>query len=324
MALFIAAIIVGLGLLVWSSDRFVEGASALAYNLGVSSLVIGLTVVGFGTSAPEMMVAGVAALNNNPALGVGNAIGSNIANIALILGVTALIIPIAVQSRIVRLELPILLAATVFAGGLILNGYLSQWKGVALLMLLFAILYWLVRDALGSKQRDTIAVGIENEIPATMSRADAIKWFLVGLVVLLISARLLVWGAVNVAQNFGVSDLVIGLTIVAIGTSLPELAASIASARKGEPDLALGNVIGSNLFNLLAVLAIPALLSPSRLPEDVLTRDFPLMLGLTVALLLMAYRFRSRDRRINRIEGGVLLSVFVGYQWLLFSGSVTL
>ena len=322
MALSVAAIVVGLVLLVWSSDRFVEGASALAYNLGVSSLVIGLTVVGFGTSAPEIMVAGFAAWNHNPALGVGNAIGSNIANIALILGVTALIIPIAVHSRIVKLELPILLAATVFAGLLIFNGDLSRWKGTALLILLFAILFWLVRDALNTKQCDIMAVEMADEIPGAMQRADAIKWFLIGLVVLLVSARMLVWGAVNVAQGFGVSDLVIGLTIVAIGTSLPELAASIASARKGEPDLAIGNVIGSNLFNLLAVMAIPGLLSPSRLPDEVLTRDFPLMLGLTVALLLMAYRFRSGDRRINRIEGGVLLLVFLGYQWLLFTSTV--
>ena len=318
MLLPIVAILTGLALLVWSSDRFVDGSSAIAFNLGVSPLVIGLTVVGFGTSAPEMLVAVFAASEGNPGLAIGNAIGSNIANIALILGITALIMPMAIHSRIIRLELPILIGITIFALMLLLDNHLSALDGALLLVTLLVILTWLVRDAMGTKKRDVLAAEMYDEIPQRMELKTAIIWFVVGLIVLLGSARLLVWGAVSIAQTMGISDLVIGLTIVAIGTSLPELAASITSTLRNEPDLAIGNVIGSNMFNLLAVLAIPGLISPTALPDQVLTRDYPIMLGLTIALFVMAFRFRSDQRRINRVEGGLLLTAFIGYQCLLF------
>jgi cation:H+ antiporter len=318
MLLPIAAILAGLALLVWSSDRFVEGSSALAFNLGVSPLVIGLTVVGFGTSAPEMLVAIFAAVEGNPSLAIGNAIGSNIANIALILGVTALIMPMVVHSRILRLEIPILVGVSIFALLLLIDNHLSALDGALLLVTLLTILTWLVRDAIGSKKRDVLAAEMYDEVPQRMALKAALFWFAVGLIVLLASARLLVWGAVAIAQTMGISDLVIGLTIVAIGTSLPELAASITSTLRNEPDLAIGNVIGSNMFNLLAVLAIPGLISPTALPAQVLTRDYPVMLGLTVALFVMAFHFRNDRRRINRVEGGLLLTAFLGYQGLLF------
>lgn len=319
MILSIFAIVVGLVLLVWSSDRFVDGASALAYNLGVSPLVIGLTVVGFGTSAPEMLVATFAALDNNPALGVGNAVGSNIANIALVMGFTALLMPLTVHSRIIKLELPILMGATLLAGLMMMSGELTRLNGLLLIVTLFAILARLVRDAMTTKSDDVIVGEMEAEMETELSLKQAIMWFVIGLIVLLISAKILVWGAVNIAHAFGVSDLVIGLTIVAIGTSLPELAASLSAAKKNESDLVLGNVIGSNLFNILGVLAIPGLLGPSEFPKEAVTRDFPVMLGLTVLLLLFAFGLGSRDRKINRWQGGFLLALFIGYQFVLFS-----
>ncbi len=318
MLLPVVAIIAGLALLVWSSDRFVEGSSAIAFNLGVSPLVIGLTVVGFGTSAPEMLVAIFAAYEGNAGLAIGNAIGSNIANIGLILGITALVMPMVIHSRIIRLELPVLIGVTVLTLILLLDNHLSALDGALLLVTLLTILTWLVRDAIGAKKRDVLASEICDEIPRRMDLKTAIFWFVAGLIVLLASAKLLVWGAVSIAHTMGVSDLVIGLTIVAIGTSLPELAASITSTLRNEPDLAIGNVIGSNLFNLLAVLAIPSLISPTTLPAQVLARDYPVMLGLTIVLFIMAFHFRSDRRKINRLEGAILLTAFLGYQFLLF------
>ncbi len=319
MLLAVAAIVVGLVVLVWSSDRFVEGASALAFHLGVSRLVIGLTVVGFGTSAPEMLVSGLAAWQGNPALGVGNAIGSNIANIALILGLTALFYPLGVHSRIVRFELPLLLGVTAFGGLLLYNGYLSRLDGVLLLAGLVAVMGLLVWDALRAKAQDALAVELKTEVETGLPMRQAVLWFVIGLVLLLVSARMLVWGAVEVAEALGVSDLVIGLTIVAVGTSLPELAASIAGARKGESDLVIGNVIGSNMFNLLGVMALPGLIAPARLPADALGRDFPLMAVLTLVLMVMTFSFRSGPRCINRLEGALLTIAFVGYQMFLLS-----
>ncbi len=319
MAVAIIAIIIGLALLVWSSDRFVDGASALAFNLGVSPLVIGLTVVGFGTSAPEIMVSAIAAFEGNATLGVGNAIGSNIANIAMVLGFTALLYPLAIQSRIVKMELPLLIGTTIFGAVIIYNGYLSRLDGVLLLLALGSVMSWLVYDAMRSKRNDVMAEEIRDEVATTMTMKQAILWFVIGLVVLLISARILVWGAVSIAEMMGVSDLVIGLTIVAIGTSLPEMAASISGAKRGESDLVIGNVIGSNIFNLFGVMAVPGLIAPGLLPKELLTRDYPLMVILTVVLMLMAFGFRSKIRRINRIEGGLLFAVFVAYQLYLFS-----
>ena len=320
MLLPILAVILGLALLVWSSDRFVDGASAIAVNLGLSPLIIGITIVGMGTSAPEMLVSGIASWQGNPSLGVGNAIGSNIANIALILGATALVAPVVVSSGLIRLELPVLMIGMLLGLLLILDNHLSFADGAILLASLFLVMGILIRDAMRVKEADALVGELAEEVNAEMPLGTAIMWFLVGLIVLLASARMLVWGAVHIATALGVSDLVIGLTIVAIGTSLPELAASIASARKGESDLAVGNVIGSNLFNLLAVMAIPGLIAPTPLPPQVLGRDYPLMLALTAALFLMAFRFRAgtSERRIHWFEGIALLAVFFGYQAWLF------
>ncbi len=320
MLLSTIAVVLGLVLLVWSSDRFVDGASAIAANLGLSPLIIGITIVGMGTSAPEMLVSGIASWQGNPSLGVGNAVGSNIANIALILGATALVAPVVVSSGLIRLELPILMIGMLLGLLLILDNHLSFADGAILLASLFVVMGILIRDAMRVKATDVLVGELADEVNAEMPLRTAIMWFLVGLTVLLVSARMLVWGAVNIATAIGVSDLVIGLTIVAIGTSLPELAASIASARKGESDLAVGNVIGSNLFNLFAVMAIPGLIAPTPLPHQVLDRDYPLMLALTAALFFMAFRFRAStsERRIHWFEGIALLAVFFGYQAWLF------
>jgi len=312
------ALVIGFILLVWSADRFVMGASGTARNLGVSPLLIGLTIVGFGTSAPEMLVSGVASLQGNPGLAVGNAIGSNITNIALILGVTALVQPLAVHSGIVRREMPLLIATTAIAYLLLRDGDLNFSDGLILLGGLLAMLVWMVWMGLNSRgAKDPMAEEYASEIPTDLDLKGSLFWLLAGLLVLVGSSRLLVWGAVGIAEHFGVSDLVIGLTIVALGTSLPELAASIASALKNEPDIAIGNVLGSNMFNLLAVLAIPGLIMPGAVDPAAVSRDAPVMIGLTVALLLMAYGFRG-EGRINRFEGLLLLAAYAGYQTLLY------
>jgi len=321
MLLPILAILAGFVLLIWSSDKFVDGASGIARHFGISPLIIGLTIVGFGTSAPEMLISGIAAWQGNPHLAVGNAIGSNIANIALILGTTALVIPLAMHSRLLKLELPILLGATLFTLLLLLDGNLNRLDGILLVATLLGVMTWLVRDALGARQKDALATEFEHELEEaskTQTLNKSILLFIAGLIVLLLSARLLVWGAVEIATAFGISDLIIGLTIVAIGTSLPELAASIASARKDEPDIAIGNVIGSNLFNMLGVLAIPGLISPGALPSDVISRDYPVMLALTIALFFLAFRFRSDEPKIGRVAGALLLAAFIGYEIMLF------
>ena len=314
-------VVAGFGLLVWGADRFVVGAAATARLLGVSPLLIGLTIVGFGTSAPEILVSMVASLQGNPGLAIGNAIGSNITNVALILGTTALVIPLAVNSLTMRREMPILIGTTLFAWVLIGDGKLEFRDGLALLIGLLVMLGWVIYVGLTSRGKDPLAAEYAAEIPTDMSLRPALLWLLAGGLVLLAGSRLLVWGAVGIAQHFGVSDLVIGLTIVALGTSLPELAASITSALKNEPDIAIGNVIGSNMFNLLAVLGIPGLISPGPIDPGVLSRDMPIMVALTVALLVMAYGFRGRGR-INRVEGSLLLTAYVGYQTLLYFSTV--
>jgi cation:H+ antiporter len=318
MLLSLIAIAAGFALLIWGADRFVDGAAALARNLGVPPLVIGLTIVGMGTSAPELLVSGLAAAQGNPGLGIGNAIGSNITNIGLVLGVTALIAPLSVHSRLLQRELPLLLIAMLFGYLLLADGQLQRLEGVALLSGLFLVLTWMVYSAHRAGRSE--AITDEIELPRTMSTARAVLMFLLGLAVLLAGSKALVWGAVDIAEQLGVSDLVIGLTIVAIGTSLPELAASIISARRGEPDIALGNVIGSNLFNVLGVLGLPGLLAPGPVPSEVLTRDYPVMLALTVLLFAFAFSLRNGERHINRLEGGLLLAAFIGYEiWIYLS-----
>ena len=318
----LVAIFAGFALLVWGADRFVMGAAASARLLGVSPLLIGLTIVGFGTSAPEILVSVVASLQGNPGLAIGNAIGSNITNIALVLGATALLVPLAVDSGTMRREMPILIGTTVFAYLLLSDGKLGFGDGLALLFGLLVMLSWVIYLGLSSRDsKDPMATEFAAEIPTDLTLTQALFWLLIGGIVLMIGSRILVWGSVAIAQHFGVSDLIIGLTIVALGTSLPELAAAIASALKNEPDIAIGNVIGSNMFNLLAVLGIPGILSPSVVDPAVLGRDMPIMVALTVALLIMAYGFHGKGR-INRLEASLLLAAYAGYQTLLYFTAV--
>lgn len=312
------AVLCGLVLLVYTADRFVAGAAALAKNLGVSTLVIGLTIVGFGTSAPEMLVSAMAAGGGNPGLAIGNAIGSNIANIGLILGLTAVIVPLTIASKTLQREYPIVIGVTLLSFLLVLDGQLGFYDGLTLLLLLFVVLYYMWRIA--SRGADEVlAAEIAAELPEEMSTAKAVMWLSVSLLGLLIASKALVWGAVGIAVWLGVSDLIIGLTIVALGTSLPELAASIASGLKNEPDLAIGNILGSNLYNLLAVLSIPGLIAPGMVAAEVISRDMPVMLALTLAIGGVAYSLKGLHR-ISRIGGALLLLAYCGYQgWIVSS-----
>jgi len=318
MLLAAAAIVIGLFILVWGADRFVLGAASLARSLGVPPLLIGLTVVGFGTSTPEILVSTMAALEGSPGIAIGNALGSNIANIALILGVTALFSPLTVQSDMLRREYPILLAVSAGAFVLLADGHLGRIDGLILLAGLVLSMLLLVSIGLRRRDHDPLAEEMEAEIPYGLTALAASGWFLVGLIALIISSRLLVWGAIEVAVTLGISDLVIGLTIVAVGTSLPELAAAVMSAVKNEHDLAIGNVVGSNIWNLLAVLGIPGLLAPGVIPPEVVNRDMLVMLALTLALFVMG-RSKHTHGTINRLEGGLLLSCFIAYQgWIVW------
>ncbi len=318
MLLYITAIIAGLAILIWSADKFVEGAAALAHLLGVSIMIIGIIIVGFGTSAPEIVVSIIAVLNNTPDIAIGNALGSNIANIGLILGVTAILIPVPVVTRLFKTEYPLPLLGTAVMAWALFDLRLDLVDGVALLGLLVLSLYYLVRE----HRRHPAAYAREQheseELVHDMKLSVAIGWVLFGLVLLVASSRLLVWGASNFALELGVSELIIGLTIIALGTSLPELAASIASLKKGKPDLAVGNVIGSNLFNSLAVVGLPAIFINFSIDDAALTRDLPVVIGLTLALLLMS-RFPSAPPRfLTRSKGIALFATFVIYQLYLY------
>ncbi|NIQ92830.1 MAG: calcium/sodium antiporter [Desulfuromonadales bacterium] len=319
MILSLIAVIVGLALLVWSADRFIEGAAATAAHFGLSPLLIGMVIVGFGTSAPEMVVSAISSYQGNPGLALGNAYGSNISNIALILGLTALLSPIAVHSGILKKELPILAAITALAAWQLGDGFLSRVDAVVLLAVFAGLMSWTVWAGLRQGE-DALGNEMEQELAAhRMPLGKAVRLLVVGVVLLIISSRMLVWGAVNIAVAFGVSDLIIGLTIVAIGTSLPELASAIAAARKGEHDIALGNVIGSNLFNTLAVVGIAGAIHPTAVPPEVMSRDMVVMAALTVSLFLIGYGFGKSGGRINRLEGGLLLATFLAYTGYLLT-----
>ena len=319
MLIAIAAVLIGLILIIWSADRFVDGASATASHLGMSPLLIGLTIVAFGTSAPEMLVSTMAALDDAPGLAIGNAIGSNIANIALVLGATALVSPLPIKGNLVRVELPILTLATMGAGIVLLDYYLDAIDSGLLLLGLVVCLYLFTRYQQDYSQEASQDHSQDKEKPlAKMSLKVGIVWLLVGLVLLALGSRILVGGAVYIATSLGVSEMIIGLTIIAIGTSLPELAASIMSARKGQHGIALGNVIGSNIFNLLGVMAIPALISPVVIEADALWRDYGLMLMLTLFILALGFKAR-RGGHISRPIGGLLLLIYVMYMFLLYT-----
>jgi cation:H+ antiporter len=316
LILQIAGLIVGLVALVWSADRFVIGASASARILGVSPLVIGILVVGIGTSAPEMLVSAIAAFQGKASLSVGNALGSNITNIGLILGITALVAPLEVRSKILFREIPLLILVMLAGYLLLRDGELNRMDGTILLVGFAAVILRQLWEAKHGVD-DTLVAEYEESLEKDMTMTAALLWLLIGFAVLLLSARLMVWAAVDIAVALGISDLIIGLTIVAIGTSLPELAASVAAVRKNEHDIALGNVLGSNLFNLLGVMALPGIIAPGLVDPAVLSRDYPVMIGLSVLLFITAYSFSGRRRRIERWEGGLLVGLYGAYLGLL-------
>ena len=305
-------VIAGLVLLIWGADRFVHGAAAMARNLGIAPLLIGLTVVAFATSAPEILVSVVAALQHEPGLAIGNAIGSNIVNIGLVLGLTAMIRPIKLESATLRREMPALLAVSLLTVSLFLDTFLSRIDGVVMLTGLVIVMVWLARLGLRSAENDPIAQDFDAEIPTDVSMIMAAVWLLVGLGTLLLGAELLVDGAIGIAKHLGVSEVVIGITIVAFGTSLPELAVSLASALKGEYGLAIGNIVGSNIFNLLAVIGVAATIEPSALAPTVLSLHIFVMVAFTLVLFAMTYDYDGKSQ-LSRLEGFALLVAFLAY-----------
>jgi len=316
--IYLTTIIVGLAVLTWSADRFILGTSVTARRLGVPTLIVGLTVVGIGTSLPEMLVSTMAAMEGNAGIAVGNAIGSNIANVGLILGITAVVTPLTVSSGLLRRELPMLLLIVAAVAVLLLDLHIGRLEGALLLLGLLAVIAWMGWQAQrGEGPPDIIGAEFEEAIPSDVPLSRALLWLVAGLALLLASSRLLVWAAVGIAEALGVSDLVIGLTIVAVGTSLPELAAGIASARKGEHDIAIGNIIGSNMFNLLGVLGIAGAIAPFTAERLALVRDYSVMSGFMLLFVIMAFGPRGSGR-ISRLEGGLLLAGYAAYQTLLF------
>lgn len=308
------AILAGFAGLIWSADRFIDGSAAIANNFGVSKLLIGLTVVAFGTSAPEIVVSISASLRGAGEIAIGNAIGSNLANIGLVLGITTLLAPLAFKHSMLYQEMPIMLGVMGIAGWFLYNGELSRTEGILLVSLMVPLLVWLVYNKKKHPDED-------DEIPS-MGMLSAALWFGIGLALLVTSAEILVWGATTIATGFGISPLVIGLTVIAIGTSLPELAASVMSTLKGHYDIAIGNVIGSNIFNLLLVAGVPAIIHPLSMTDDVFYRDYLSMITITGALclLMLGAVFIRKQAAIGRLSGILLLLLYVGYYTLLILG----
>jgi cation:H+ antiporter len=312
------AVLIGLPILIWSAERFIHGAAFTARHFGISPLFVGMFIIGFGTSAPEIIVSIFAAMQGNGGLALGNAFGSNITNITLVIGTTALLSPIMVKSDIVRKELPILLAVTFFVVWQLLDLELSHDDAFALLGIFVILTTWSGWQAL-KQPKDELNKELTNELKASQSELKPhLLWLCVGLILLIVSSRVLVWGAVEVALYFKVSDVIIGLTIVGIGTSLPELISSIIAVRKNEHELAIGNVVGSNLFNSLAVVGIAGIIQPVQVDVTFLYRDALLMLGVTVALLVFCLGIKGTNK-INRIEGLALILCFLGYNLYLVS-----
>lgn len=323
MTIALISIAIGICFLLWSADRFVEGSANLAKHAGMPPLLIGMLIVGFGTSAPEMLVSALAAIDGNPELALGNAIGSNIINIGLILGITALIAPMTVQSTIIYREIPILFISGLVAGALFGNLSIERFDAAILLLGFTILMIWSIYSAQRAPN-DPMSTDTEQELNShSMTLRQSIIWVVLGLIVLLISSRVLVSNAVLIAEMLGMSELVIGLTIVALGTSLPELAASIIAARKQEHDIAIGNIVGSNLFNLLAVVGIAGMITPvENLAPDVLSRDWLTMMVLTTLLFIISFNWGRNGEKgqITRKEGGLLVLTFACYNiWLLNS-----
>jgi cation:H+ antiporter len=319
-------VLIGFALLIYGADIFVSGASSIARQLGMPPLIIGLTIVGFATSAPEIIVGSVSAWQGKTAIAIGNALGSNITNIGLVLGLSILVFPVTLASNTIKKEYVLMCAAILIGLAVMIDGHLSRVDGVILLISLVTSISWIVWIAKRSSANDPLESEFVQEFSGELNKPDSLNKAFIklvfGLTVLLLGAELLVRGAVFIAEYYAVPDLVIGLTIVAIGTSLPELAASIVSLIKKEADIAIGNVIGSNMFNMLAVLGIPALINPDSFTGEVLTRDFPAMIALT--LLFGAMVFVSSKGKLIRPEGAALLLCFIAYQYVLFSQNIML
>ena len=321
MLLSVVAVVSGLLALVWSADRFVDGAASAARHFNVPALLIGIVIIGFGTSAPEMVVSALASSQGNPGIALGNSYGSNITNIGLILGITAVLAPIAVDSQVLRRTLPLLTIVTLLSAVLMLDDNISRIDAIILLVLFAVLMALTIIQGTKDQKRpvhDAWADDVSEATAHPMPLKTAIIWVVVGLILLIASSRLLVWGAVTIAQSLGVSDLIIGLTIIAVGTSLPELASSIIAARKGEHDMAVGNILGSNLFNTLAVVGIAGAIHPMAVGHEVLTRDMLVMVGLTLSLFVFGFGFKRRQGCINRWEGAILVAVYLMYTaWLV-------
>jgi len=318
MLLISLSIIIGLILLVWSADRFILGAMGLARHLEVSPLIIGIIVVGFGTSAPELFISAIAALRDTTGLAVGNALGSNITNIALILGITACLTPLVVRESIFRREFPILLLATAITWIFIQDQLLTWLEGSTLIFLLVLVLFFIGRSSQDSHQQlDTESERASEPNEHTKTLTQSIFWLFLGLILLLVSSDMLVTASVKLAHIFGISDVVIGLTIIAIGTSLPELAASVTGALKHHTDLAIGNIIGSNIFNILGVMSIPALITHYPIPRDAIYKDFIIMVALIILLMILAFNTRNRGG-LSKLSGIILIGCFIAYQVSLY------
>ncbi len=322
MFIEILILITSLAFLVWSADKFVFGAAAVARNFGISPMIIGLTIVAMGSSAPEMVVAATASISGAPNTAIGNALGSNITNIALVLGLTAMFKPLMVQSNTLKREIPLLLFITLIASWMLMDLDFTFTEGMLLMggfvAFIIALLMITLKQSKQQNATDPMLIDAESEIPENVPNLHAILWLALGMILLPLSANYLVNSATFIAKAFGISDLVIGLTIIAIGTSLPELAASIASLAKKEDDLALGNIIGSNIFNILAVLALPGIIAPGTIDAEVVSRDIPFMFGITLLLFILCFSWGKRFR-ISRKKGAILFALFVLYQYLIFS-----
>jgi cation:H+ antiporter len=319
----VGILLVALTALVWSADKFVFGASSLARNLGVSPMIIGLTIVAMGSSAPEMMVAAAASMQGNPDTAIGNAIGSNITNIALVLGFTVLVKPLVVSSSTIKQELPLLLILTLLAYWMLSDNVFSFSEGIILMVGFFSFISILLIKALKQRKNNTLddpmIIEAEQELPEATSTVKSVFWLILGITLLVLSANFLVDSAIFIAKAFGISDLVIGLTIIALGTSLPELAASIVSILKKEDDLAMGNIVGSNIFNILAVLPFAGIIAPGVTNPEASLRDAPVMIAITGLLFILCFSRKLGFFRLTRAKGALLLACFIAYQVLLFN-----
>lgn len=310
-------LIAGLIALFFSANKFVTGSASIARNFGLSPLLIGLTIVGFGTSVPEILISVFSSFSGNEEIAIGNALGSNIANIGFVLACTALVKPLSFDSNVLKRELPILMAIGLVCYFIAFDG-LGRGDSLLLLLILLVFFIWLIRTAKQEEFNGAFEKELKTALPNTVTMKLAWIYFAAGLIGLLISSKLVVWAAVNVAHLAGISELIIGLTAVALGTSLPELATSVSSVLKKEDDLAVGNIIGSNIYNLLAVYSLPGLIAPGAVPAGLLMRDFPVMLGLTAVLFFLGWGIASRPGIINRWEAAILLVTYGSYQWFIY------